>query len=215
MEEVTVTYRAFIPSSTARIAGFTYRGDNRGFSTSPDARSRITISVKVETDPSKAKDPLIGKPQVTVGQTELISPFSWAKHATATASSGLPTAKVSRDSNGNVIVNIQADAKNPLGPPEIFLGQTLGNHLEPGVSPNLTVTIPPSASTATVTGTTSGFPGQEINATEDGSTTPIFQFMPGGDSPAQLFSTVDVNQTTQLPQASEPQSPEGENGSPQ
>jgi RHS repeat-associated protein len=100
---VTITYDAFIPSQTATIAGFKYAGDNRGFSTSPKASSRISISVTVETDPAKAANPLIGTPQVSVGSTTRVSP----RPATDTCDQGLPTAGVSRDAAGNVVINIR------------------------------------------------------------------------------------------------------------
>jgi RHS repeat-associated protein len=88
-EEVTVTYRAFIPQSQVSIGGFTFRGDNRTFSTAGTASSRIGISVRVETDPSVRSNPLIGTPQVSVGQTERISPFA----AVGTATSGSSDSK--------------------------------------------------------------------------------------------------------------------------
>ena len=40
-EEVTVTYRAFIPQSQVSIGGFTFRGDNRTFSTAGTASSEL------------------------------------------------------------------------------------------------------------------------------------------------------------------------------
>jgi hypothetical protein len=81
-----------------------------------------------------------------------------------------------------------------------MIGKEASEKLEPGISPNLNVTLPPSGSSATVTGTTSSFPAQEINATEGNTTTPIFQFMPSSTSPTQLLGTQTVNQTTKLPQ---------------
>jgi len=184
-EEVTITYRAFIPSARADVAGFGFRGDNRTFSTAATASSRIAISVRVETDPSIRSSPLIGTPQVSVGQTERFSPFGKVD----TATTGLPTAGVSRDANGSVVVKIDANTKNPLFPLP-----------EPGIHPNLTVTIPTNASSATVTGQTSAFPSQEINGTVGNTTNPLFQF-PSSTSPFDLFKTVNVNQTPRpLPQ---------------
>lgn len=188
-EEVTVTYRAFIPQAAVSVGGLTFRGDNRSFSTAAGASSRIAISVRVETDPSVRSNPLIGTPQVSVGQTERISPF----HAVDTAKSGLPTANVSRDDNGNVVIKIDANAKNPLIPFPASL-------VEPGIKPNLTISIPTDASSATVTGQTSAFPAQEVNGTVGGATNPLFRFSPTSSSPFDLYSTVPVNQTKPLPQ---------------
>lgn len=188
LEEVKVTYRAFIPTATASVAGFTYRGDNRGFSAAPSASSRIAITVTVETDPRIRSNPLIGKPDVSVGSTHRISPFP----KTETAKDGLPTANVTRDASGAVVIQINANAKNPLGPIPSFL--------EPGIKPNLSVTIPTDASTASVTGQTSGFPSQEVNATVGNATTPLLQFTPASSSPTELFKTVPVSQTKPLPQ---------------
>jgi RHS repeat-associated protein len=46
MEEVTITYRAFIPTSSVTVAGKTNGGDNRGFSAAPNASSRTSITIK-------------------------------------------------------------------------------------------------------------------------------------------------------------------------
>jgi hypothetical protein len=67
------------------------------------------------------------------------------------------------------VIQIDANAKNPLVPFPFSL-------VEPGIKPNLTVTIPTDASSATVTGQTSAFPAQEVNGTVGTATNPLFQF---------------------------------------
>jgi hypothetical protein len=73
-----------------------------------------------------------------VGTTTRISPLP----ATDKSDQGLPTAQVSRDANGSVVINIQADAKNPLGPLQPVIGKEASEALEPGINPNLNVTLP-------------------------------------------------------------------------
>lgn len=109
-----------------------------------------------------------------------------------TAKSGLPTANVSRDQNGSVVIEINANAKNPLVPFPASL-------IEPGIRPNLTVTIPTDASSATVTGQSSAFPAQEVNGTVGTVTNPLFQFSPAGTNPIYLYKMVQVSQTKPLP----------------
>ncbi len=149
MEEIEVQLRAFIPQSS--VAGF--RGDNRGFTTAQSVTSRTSITVRVETDPSKSQNPLLNTPKGVAGQTQF-SPTG----TTATQTEGLPTAQVSRDANGNVVINLKQDAANPLVPGA------------PPIKSDLTVTIPASGSSVTTAGTVSGAPAFELNVSTEGGT---------------------------------------------
>jgi hypothetical protein len=189
MEQIQVTYRTFIPQKQVTVMGTTYAGDNRGYSTAPsgpDVSSRTTITVTVETDPSVSANPLISGSQGSVGQSAILD-ANGNPIQTATATSNLPVATATRDSNGNVLVNIQQDTKNPLSPvPQL---------ITPGISANITVLITPDASVAVAYGTVSQFPAEELNITKsDGYTTNIYQFMPPpGASPFSLFNNQAVD----------------------
>lgn len=149
MEEIEVQLRAFIPQSS--VAGF--KGDNRGFTTAQNVTSRTSITVRVETDPSKSQNPLLNTPKGVAGQTQF-NPTG----TTATQTEGLPTAQVSRDANGNVVINLKQDASNPLVPGA------------PPITSDLTVTIPANASSVTTAGTVSGSPAFELNVSMEGGT---------------------------------------------
>ncbi len=150
--EVTIQLRAYIPQAT--MAG--YRGDNRGPTSSQNVTSRTSITVRVETDPSKSANPLLSAPVSTAGQTQRLSDGK-----TDTQTVGLPTATVSRDANGNVVIHITQDAANPLSPAP--------QALTPGIKSDLNVTIPTDASSVSVGGTVSGSPAFELNAATGGS----------------------------------------------
>jgi RHS repeat-associated protein len=150
--EVTIQLRAYIPQ--ASMAG--YRGDNRGPTSSQNVTSRTSITVRVETDPSKSANPLLSAPVSTAGQTQRLSDGK-----TDTQTVGLPTATVSRDANGNVVIHITQDAANPLS--------LAPQALTPGIKSDLNVTIPTDASSVSVGGTVSGSPAFELNAATGGS----------------------------------------------
>jgi RHS repeat-associated protein len=62
-EEITVTYRTFIPDQQISFLGQRYDGNNRTFMTSTSAndvfRSKSVATVTVETDPKISSNPLI------------------------------------------------------------------------------------------------------------------------------------------------------------
>ena len=192
-EEVTITYRAFIPSASVTVFGKTNGGDARGFSTAENASSRSSISVRIETDPNiRPGNPIISVdshagPSTTIVGGKVVE--------TKTATNGLPIATGTRDENGTPIINIQQDTKNPLSPgPQA---------LTPGISANLNVMVYQDASTTQVTGTAANFPASELNLTRaDGTTTPVLQFMPPSD--ATPFSLLrpdrNVNEKKETPQ---------------
>lgn len=80
---------------------------------------------------------------------------------TATQTVGLPTATVTRDSNGNVVVGVQQNAANPLTPAGVT----------PGIQSNLTMTVPVNGSSVTTSGTVSGSPAFELNVGTPGNST--------------------------------------------
>jgi hypothetical protein len=88
-EELTMQFRALIQKES--VGGF--KGDNRGFSADPKASSRVSVTVRIETDPAKNHDnPMIGKPQIDIGKThpdhwrrEIIQ---WSKNARGECDSG-------------------------------------------------------------------------------------------------------------------------------
>ncbi len=200
LEEVTITYRTFIPTSSVTVAGRTNGGDNRGFSTAANASSRTSISVKIETDPKiRPGNPIIsvdGKAGQNTGHAGVSTILDKNGNVTKTdtATKGLPTATGTRDANGTAVINIQQDTKNPLSP-----GPQL---LTPGISANLNVTVAQDGSATQVTGTAALFPASELNVTrQDGTTTPVVEYMPSAEaSPWSLLKPDrDVNEKKNTP----------------
>lgn len=195
MEEVTITYRTFIPTASVTVMGKTNGGDNRGFSSAPNASSRTSITIKIETDPHiRPGNPIISV-ESHAGQSTTIKNGKVVE--TATATKGLPTATGSRDANGTPVINIQQDTKNPLSPGPAFM--------TPGISANLNVMVYQDASTTQVNGTAAQFPASELNVTRaDGTTTPVIQFMPPSDAtPWSLMkSDRDVHEKKETPSCS-------------
>ena len=161
MEEIEIQVRSFIQQKVVHDPLLRpFAGDNRTFSTAANASSRTTITVKIETDASKRPgDPIISQTSSAGTSRQLDSNGNVVK--TGTASTGLPTATGGRDANGNVVLNIQQNTKDPLEP----------QALTPGASVNLNVFVPQNGSAIAVTGTTSGFPAVELNVTPDGGST--------------------------------------------
>jgi RHS repeat-associated protein len=189
-EEMTIVYRTFIAAATASAGGKTYAGDSRTFSSAPAASSRSTITVMIETDPSiRPGNPIISTTGTVTGSAGPTTELSPGGNTTATATTGLPFATGSRDANGNAVVNITQDVKNPLSPADTYLGTTLGQAITPGITANLTMSFTPNGAGITTTGTASNFPSQELNVTNSGgTTTPIFQFTPPpGSNPFSLY----------------------------
>ena len=189
MEEVTITFRTFIPQKSVTIAGLIFAGDNRGFSTSPNASSRTFITVRLETDASKRANPIISVTSGAGATHQLDAKGNVVK--TGIATTGLPTATATRDASGNVVLNIKQAVKNPLTP----------QALTPAIDANLTVSVPPDASSVNVKGTIDDFPAAELNVTwADGNTTPVIQYQPPPDAtPLSLFppdKKVDVQKPT-------------------
>jgi RHS repeat-associated protein len=150
MEEVTIQFRALIQKES--VGGF--KGDNRGFSADPKASSRVSVTVKIETDPAKNHgNPMIGSPQVDVGKTHPI--IGGEK-----TSSGpkMPEVKATQDKNGNVTVKIQESMRNPYTPPGTG-----------SVRSDVNITVNQDATKAEVSGTVSGSPSFEANFSVDGS----------------------------------------------
>ncbi|MBN8729676.1 MAG: RHS repeat-associated core domain-containing protein [Acidobacteria bacterium] len=192
LEEVTITYRTFIPAASVTVFGKTNGGDNRGFSTAANASHRTSISVRIETDPSiRPGNPIISVaphagPSTTIENGRVVG--------TKTATVGLPTATGSRDANGTPIINIQQNTKNPESP--------VPGVLTPGITANLNVMVYQDASVTRVSGTAAQFPASELNVTRaDGTTTGVIQYMPPpGATPFSLIRPDrSVNETKQTP----------------
>ena len=191
LEEMDIQVRAFISQQSVSVAGQHFAGDNRGFSTAANASSRTSITVRIETDASKRANPIIST-STSIGQSQKLD-ANGNVIKTGTANTGLPTVNGGRDANGNVVLNFQQDTKNPLSPgPQA---------LTPGISTDLTVTVPQSGSSVTAAGTTSGFPSIEMNVTPEGQPTsnvPLNDPGPNG-SALSLFNTNSVLVTQPLP----------------
>jgi RHS repeat-associated protein len=183
-EVITVQLRAYIPQANVGP----YVGDNRGPTASQNVTSRTSITLSVETDPSISANPLIGTPVSTAGQTENLLTGN-----TATQTVGLPTATVTRDSSGNVVINVTQDAANPLTP----------SGVTPGIQSNLNITVPTSGSSVTAAGTVSGSPAFEMNVTPAGGTTTNVPLQGASSNPAAfaagLTQTNSILKSTPLP----------------
>lgn len=178
--QVEFTLRAFIPQG--QVAGF--RGDNRAFTAAAEASSRTSITIKIETDPAKrgGANPMIGKPDVKIGQTHLDLPIgTFEKKATGPS---LPSASAAYDKNGNTVVQINQNVQNPLAPGSL------------GIRSDLTVTIPKDASSISVQGTVSGSPSFEMNVSVENSATQNIQLQQAAQDSTSFVSnlqeTVDV-----------------------
>lgn len=181
MEEMTIVYRTFIAPSTLSFLGKTYAGDGRNFSSAPNAASRTSITVRIETDPAiRPGNPIISQTS-SAGQSRTLD-ANGNTTASATQTQGLPTATGTRDASGNAVVGISQDVQNPLSP---ALGM-----LTPGISANLSMNFTQNGSSVTTTGTASKFPSQELNVSgADGTTTPVFRFTPApGSNPFALYT---------------------------
>ena len=101
-EEVTVQLRAYIPYASVGP----FRGDNRGPTTSQNVTSRTAITVRVETDPSIAQNPLLSSSggQAGISHNDVTG-------ASATQTVGLPTANATRDKNGSVVINFKQHSR--------------------------------------------------------------------------------------------------------
>lgn len=207
MEEVTVQLRAFIQQrAVSDPLGRTFAGDNRGFSTNPNASSRTSITVQIETNPSlraNPSNPIISSSSVA-GQTKQLDRNGNVTR-TDTATSGLPTVSA-KDVNGTVQLSFQENAKNPLEP----------QAMTPGISAVLSVGIPQNGAAVAVTGTTSGFPAFELNVTPAGGSTtnvPLNDPVGNGSGPLSLFSTNSIGLIAVLPQTPPPPTcPSGNGG---
>jgi RHS repeat-associated protein len=193
MEEKTIVYRTFIAPATLNFLGTTYAGDNRGFSSAANASSRSTITVRIETDPSiRPGNPIISQTS-SAGESRKLD-ANGNTISSATQTQGLPTATGTRDANGDAVVGISQDVKNPLSPgPQM---------LTPGITASMTMSFTPDGSSVSTTGTASNFPSQELNVTgANGTTTPVFQCTPSpGSNPFSLFlPDRKVNCTTSTP----------------
>lgn len=121
---------------------------------------------------------------------------------TGRASEGLPVAAGSRDANGNPVINIQQNAKDPVSP--------LPQFLTPAITSNLNIRVPQDASNARVVGTTTVYPAQEVNVTRaDGTTTAVWGYnVAEGATPVQVafpsmyvdnWEVKDANGNTKYP----------------
>ena len=193
-EEIKVTFRTFIPGESLTFLGQTFSGDNRSYSSAPDASSRTYITVRLETDASIRSNPIISF-SGGAGATNLLG-GSGEVTTTATAQTGLPTATAIRDAKGDVVLSINQAVKNPLTPVA---------WVTPPIDASLTLAIPQDASSVTVTGTVAGFPAHELNVTRaDENVTPVMQFTPlPYKTPLELYNRdLEVNTTVPTPQCS-------------
>ena len=175
-EEITIVLRAFIPQKS--VGGF--KGDNRTFSSSPsgpDVTSRTTITISVETDPSKSGgNPMIGQPSYSVSPSTLTTSVgSWTKQG-----DGPQTATATYDANGNTVIKLNQDVSNP------FVKYVPGQ----GIRSDLTTTIDPAGTNITTTGTVSGSPSFEENATVSNGTTTNVPLSTSSGNPAAFVGNL-------------------------
>ena len=146
-EECTIQFRAFIAQPS--VLGFA--GDNRSFSAAPDAASRVSVTVKVETDPGVNQgNPMIGSPQVAVSPTR----FNLTGGEQTATGPMMPQATATQDpGGGDVTVGIDMNVQNPYAP--------VGG----GIRSDVGINISQDASAASISGSISGSPSFEANIT--------------------------------------------------
>jgi RHS repeat-associated protein len=188
MEELTIQLRAYIPQEHM----LTYKGDNRGPTTSQVVTSRTEVKFGIETDQSKRPPggypPLLAPSQSKAGVTENF--FTGNK---AVQTEGLPAVTSAKyDDKGNAVITIQQNAVNPLSP-----------NGTAAIRSDLTITVPADGSSVTTTGTLSGAPSFELNVFGPGGQATNIPLQTAPEStPAfaiGLYSTNTVNNTTPLP----------------
>jgi RHS repeat-associated protein len=191
-EEVTIQFRAFIPQ--ANVAGF--RGDNRSFSADANVRSRVSTTIRIETDPAKnGGNPLLRK-QTDVGPTQL----NITGQKKTSQGPMMPQVTATQDKNGNVTVNVQESMGNPF---------TSGVDPNGTIKSNMNITVNESATNAQFNGTVSGSPAFEANVSVNGS---MNQNVPLQSAPANtvqfvlgLHSTNQINKIIELKKKEDPQ----------
>lgn len=114
MEEATIQVNAMIQEANVGYGSFSFRGDNRGFSSDMKtgaAHSRVSVTMRIETDPAKNHgSPLIGKPEVNVGTTH----FNLTGGEKLSTGPQMPEVTATQDKNGNVNVNLQEKHEEPV-----------------------------------------------------------------------------------------------------
>jgi RHS repeat-associated protein len=152
-EEMTVVYRAFIPQSNVAYIG---PGDNRSFSTQPNASSRISVTMHIETDPAKNHgNPLIGTPDVQIHPTH----NNLTGNDTAAVAVQYPTVTPSQDASGNVNLNVQMNVHSGDMPAAM------------SIRSDVTIGVNETGTQGSVNGTVSGSPAFETNFTPEGAPT--------------------------------------------
>jgi hypothetical protein len=155
LEEVDIEFRAFISQPNVGP----YRGDNRPFSTGANERSRVAVSVRIETDPSRNNGRvLVATPRVAV------SPTHNNNTGKDSRSNGpmQPRVTATRDNNGNAVVNVQMNMRNPE------------QHVLRGISSNVNISVNQAATKGSVDGNVSRNPSFEaVFGTADGQRTMI------------------------------------------
>jgi RHS repeat-associated protein len=184
-EVITVQLRAYIPQASVGP----YLGDNRGPTASQFVNSRTAITLTIETDPSISANPLLYNSGGLAGLS-----VNSVTGNTATQTVGLPTAQVSRDANGNVVINVQQNAANPLPDPQA---------LTPGIKSDLTVNVPVNGSSVTTSGTVSGAPAFELNVQTPGNSTTNIPLQSNPPTNPIAFGAA-LTQTNQLPTTTTP-----------
>lgn len=187
MEEVTMQLNAFIQQNS--VGGF--RGDNRSFSSDMKTgveHSRVSVTVRVETDPAKNHgNPLINS-ETKVNPTHLNLTGS---EKTSTGPM-MPQVTATQDKNGNVNVNVQESMRNPFTPPG-----------SGSIQANVRMTVNQDATKAEVSGSISVTPSWESNFSVDGGAT---QNLPLQTEPSStlgfvfgLQRTSNIDKKTDLP----------------
>jgi RHS repeat-associated protein len=186
-EPITVTFRAFIPQSNVAFIG---RGDNRTFSTQANASSRVTITMHIETDPSKnGGNPLVGMPVVTMQDTH----NNLTGGNTAPVVVMAPTVTPTQDANGNVNLNVQMNVHSGDMPAAL------------SIRSDVNIGVNETGTQGTVQGTVSGSPAFETNFMPEGAPTTNLPIQ-GAASNAAVFSynlkqTNTVDKKTPIQQA--------------
>ncbi len=188
LEELDIEFRAFIPQASVGYGPASFRGDSRGFSSNPNASSRVSVSVRIETDPGKNHGhPMIGKPTIKVSPTH----FNLTGQEKTSTGPKMPQVTVSQSKNGNVNVNVQENVRNPFQP----AGQ--------GINADVNISVNQSATQGSVHGLISGAPSFETNFTrQDGQTANLpLQTAPQRTDQfiLQLQRTNEVERNIELP----------------
>ncbi|HYD41013.1 MAG TPA: RHS repeat-associated core domain-containing protein [Anaeromyxobacter sp.] len=175
-EEVSIQLRAFIPKDMVGP----YGGDNRGFSEETNARSRVAVTVRVETDPVLSKGQPLLSQETRIGRS-----VNLLTEEVRTSTGPQPPSVIAwHDSNGNTRIHVSGEMKNPF----VEIGK--------GIRMDVGISLDKEARHMCVNGSLSGSPSFEANVIVEGGKTNHLPLQEASKNDARFI--IDLQRTTQI-----------------